>query len=569
MQNPKIVLECLNKNKTTVSNLYHNLYNKDFYILAYNNIYPGKELSQNILRKIDTTIEKLRGNTYQPTKINSTTTSVRVEDKLVQEIIRLLLSATYESQLPDCVHSYRPNRSVHTALDQVRKTFQGTKWWIVGDISKIFTNIDHTKLIQILTRRIKEQKFLTLINKFLKAGYLEYWKYDKTYSGTPVGSIFGGILTNIYLKEFDEYMINKCNEFWKGKRRAPNNEYHRLVSLQHLWKKTHPERIDELKKQIHREQNKNGTQDVFDPNYRRLFYHRYSNQILIGVVSTKREAIHIQENTLTQLIKTTNVNLEINNTFSFYHNTDLIRFLRYDLSIMRSISRDVNGKVGLWIPYKVCVDFIRNNRLGKFVCDNITGKPKLKALSRPELSNASEIEILFIYNTMMRGLYDYYIMSSNVCKLNGFGHICETSFLKTLSCKYKTNCAKLYRNKKYNHRVRGKSVVGITTQNGTFYEYFDGPFTTNKKPKFNANVDIIKNTHMYTARTDMLSRQTASKCEMCGNTTGPFELHHINKLKNIDKNRKHEQWEKLKISRERSTIVLCRECHLKIHRGNK
>ena len=89
---------------------------------------------------------------------------------------------------------------------EVKRQFTGTKWFVEGDIKGCFDNIDHSILVGLLRRRIRDEHFLGLIWKFLKAGYMEGWEYHNTYSGTPQGSIISPILANVYLHELDDFM---------------------------------------------------------------------------------------------------------------------------------------------------------------------------------------------------------------------------------------------------------------------------------------------------------------------------------------------------------------------------
>lgn len=111
----------------------------------------------------------------------------------------MILEAIYEGHFEDTSHGFRPNRSCHTALRDIKVTFKGTRWFIEGDIKGFFDNIDHATIIDILRERISDERFLRLIRKFLNAGYIENWTYNNTYSGTPQGGIISPILANIYL----------------------------------------------------------------------------------------------------------------------------------------------------------------------------------------------------------------------------------------------------------------------------------------------------------------------------------------------------------------------------------
>lgn len=242
MRNPINILSSLSKHSSnleyTFNRLYRNLYNRDLFLLAYQNIYAaegnmtkgvdGNTIDGMSLKRIDRLIETLKDESYQPNpsrrvyipKKNGKMRPLGIpsfDDKLVQEVLRLLLEAIYEKSFENTSHGFRPERSCHTALNQIQRTFTGVKWFIEGDIKSFFDNINHNKMIEILSDRIKDERFLRLIRKFLKAGYLEDWKYHNTYSGTPQGGIISPILANIYLDRLDKFMIKLKNSFNKGK----------------------------------------------------------------------------------------------------------------------------------------------------------------------------------------------------------------------------------------------------------------------------------------------------------------------------------------------------------------
>ena len=137
----------------------------------------------------------------------------------------MVLEAIYEEQFSTCSHGFRPQRSCHTALEQITKAFCGTKWYIEGDIKGFFDNINHDVMIKILEKRIKDSRFIRLIRKFLNAGYIEDWQYFKSYGGTPQGGIISPILANIYLDQLDKYMEEYIVRFDKGKRKEVNKQY--------------------------------------------------------------------------------------------------------------------------------------------------------------------------------------------------------------------------------------------------------------------------------------------------------------------------------------------------------
>ena len=112
-----------------------------------------------------------------------------LEDRIVQQALRMLMEPIFEADFYTCSHGFRRNRSTHTALRDVARMFQRTTWTIEGDIVGCFDNIPHGKLMKAVEHRIADEKVLQVIQRFLAAGYLEQWQYHKTYSGTPQGGV--------------------------------------------------------------------------------------------------------------------------------------------------------------------------------------------------------------------------------------------------------------------------------------------------------------------------------------------------------------------------------------------
>src|SRR4051812_49430937 len=130
-------------------------------------------------------------------------------DKLVAEVVRLLLEAYYDVQFSDRSHGFRPKRGCHTALQDVVKYWTGTRWLIEGDISDCFGSLDHEVMLTILGEKIHDGRFLRLIRAMLRAGYLEDWRWNATLSGAPQGGVASPVLSNIYLDRLDQFIEQK------------------------------------------------------------------------------------------------------------------------------------------------------------------------------------------------------------------------------------------------------------------------------------------------------------------------------------------------------------------------
>lgn len=256
MRNPENVLNSLQEHSAqsgyVYDRLYRNLFNREFFLQAYQNIYAsqgnmtagtdGKTIDAMSLERVDRLIAALKDESYQPkpsrrTYIPKKNGKLRplgipsIDDKLVQEVVRMLLESIYENSFEDTSHGFRPNKSCHTALRMIQNRFTRCKWFVEGDIKGFFDNIDHNVMIGILRKRIKDERFLRLIRKFLNAGYMEDNQVHQSYSGTPQGGIISPILANIYLDQFDKYMAEFKKRFDRGNKRAVNVEYRKLSDM--------------------------------------------------------------------------------------------------------------------------------------------------------------------------------------------------------------------------------------------------------------------------------------------------------------------------------------------------
>ncbi len=249
MRSPERVLNSLNEHSKDSNykfeRLYRILFNEELFYVAYQKIASnegsttkgsdGRSIDDMSLARITTLIASLKDESYQPhpsrrvhiPKKNGKKRPLGIpafEDKLVQEVVRMILEAIYEGHFEHTSHGFRPRRSCHTALLQVQKTFTGARWFIEGDIKGFFDNINHDVLVGILRERIADDRFIRLIRKFLNAGYVEDWVFHNTYSGTPQGGIVSPILANIYLDKLDKYVKEYIQNFDKGEKRRVSDE---------------------------------------------------------------------------------------------------------------------------------------------------------------------------------------------------------------------------------------------------------------------------------------------------------------------------------------------------------
>ena len=132
------------------------------------------------------------------------------KDKVAQRAIVMLLEPIYEEDFLDCSFGFRPDRSAHDAIRNLRDGIMetGQRWVIDADISKYFDSIDHGHLRSFLDLRIKDGVIRRMIDKWLKAGVLDRGTLTKSVTGTPQGGVVSPLLANIFLHHvLDDWFV--------------------------------------------------------------------------------------------------------------------------------------------------------------------------------------------------------------------------------------------------------------------------------------------------------------------------------------------------------------------------
>lgn len=600
-RSPQNVLNSLSKHSGNpdykFERLYRNLFNEEMFYLAYQNIYAkpgnmtegadGKTIDEMSLSRIEKLMVSLKDETYQPNpsrriyilKKNGKKRPLGIpsfDDKLVQEVIRMLLEAIYERYFKYTSHGFRPNRSCQTALLQTQKEFSGAKWFIEGDIKGFFDNINHDILIGILIERIEDNRFIRLIRKFLNAGYVEDWIFHKTYSGTPQGGIISPILANIYLDKLDRFMEDLIKKFDKGIARQLNPQQHKLGKEKSALTKQLEltENENERKvliaqiKAIEKERLLSSCGNEIDDNYKRLKYIRYADDFLIGIIGSKEDSKQIKENIKKFLGEKLLLELSDEKTL-ITHTETPAKFLGYEVSVRKSndAKRDAIGKLKRVYNKRVVLNISMDVMKSKLLYYNVlllkhhNGHEVWKPQTRSRLINNDDLEILARFNSEIMGLYNFYSAANNCSKLHSFKYIMEYSMYKTFAAKYKTTVRKILRQYKQDKDF----TVFYTNKSGEKKaRVFYNKGFKRKKNAITFNVDTLPDTGYTMGTTGLIDRLQARKCELCGKTD-TLEMHHVRKVKDL---KGKSPWEKLMIARQRKTMAVCHKCHWKIHNGD-
>ena len=578
--------------------LYRYLFSEEMFAVAYQRIYAkqgnmtpgtdGKTIDEMSLERIERLIVSLKDESYQPhparrvyiPKKNGKKRPLGIpsfEDKLVQEVVRLLLEAIYEGHFEGTSHGFRPHRSCHTALGMIQKSFAGAKWFIEGDIKGFFDNIDHNVLISILRERISDERFLRLIRKFLNAGYVEDWKYNKTYSGTPQGGIISPMLANIYLDKFDKYIKEYAAKFRKGDRRSINPEYWRLNNKKNWLKKKLQKTSDEqIRKsylyeiaQLSKQMLSTPHKDAMDADFRRMQYVRYADDFLISVIGSKSECETIKAD-ITQFMRE-QLKLELSDEKTLItHAQDKAKFLGYEIFIRKSdavkrnkdgvLKRDFNGAVVLTLNSAVIQKKL--TEYNALEVRNIDGKDIWWSKPRRYMTQMKPEDILAQYNAETRGLYNYYSLAANVSKeCASFAFIMKMSMFKTLGWKLNTSARKV----RQKYQKDKDFVIPYNDAKGKQkYRVFYNEGFKKRNAQFDVDYDKLPQT-MYVPYPSLVERLKDGRCELCGKE-GKVVMHHVRTLTKLKGN---NEWEKLMLKRHRKTLVVCEDCNSMIQNYGK
>ena len=449
--------------------LYRYLLRPDLYYLAYKNLYANKGAGTKGVNddtadgfskeKVDRIIQSLVDGTYTPNPVRreyiqkkQNSTKKRplgiptFTDKLVQEVLRMILESVYEPIFSNNSHGFRPNRSCHTALKSLKREFSGVSWFIEGDIKGCFDNIDHQVLANVINAKIKDARLIQLIWKFLKAGYMEDWQYHATYSGCPQGGIVSPILANIYLNELDKFVEKTAKEFYKSRDRHHTPEYDKVTwqikkAQKQLKTATGQEKtallqkIAQLKAVMHKTSCMSKTDKV-------IKYIRYADDFILGVKGDKADCERIKRQLSDFISQTLKMELSEQKTL-ITHSNQYARFLGYDIRVRRDqklkphgnhVSRTLNGSVELCIPF---ADKIMPFLFGKSVIRQLRDGT-IEPTARKYIFRCTDLEIVSTYNSELRGICNYYSIASNFNKLQYFEYLMEYSCLKTLAGKHES-----------------------------------------------------------------------------------------------------------------------------------
>jgi group II intron reverse transcriptase/maturase len=588
-------LRHLNANKGWVNEeLYRLMYKEDLYIIAYEriksapgNMTPGTDgatidgFSLEIIRK---TIQEMRTEQFQfkPVRVtyipkpNGKMRKLGIpstRDKIVQEVIRMILECIYDSPygayFQETSHGFRPNHSCHTALRPIRATWTATNWFLEGDIQACFDMIDHTTLEHILRKKIQDERFLNLIWKLLRAGYLDLQgTQQNSLAGTPQGGIVSPILSNVYLHELDEKIEEICKRETKGKKKQENPDYKKLSDRMYYLRKKGVAQTKEFR-ELEKRRRSIPSVVVNDPNFIRIKYQRYADDWIIGICGPRTLAEKVKEELRNFLKDSLKLTLSEEKTCITHARREEAQFLGTLISVgggsgSEKIALTKNGsghlikrrstgkEILLRIPMKKVIQKLH----AKGFC-SAEGNP----LAKKGWTLLDADQIVVLYSSINRGLQNYYRFADNFQQLSRIQYILQFSMVRTLAKKYQVSVKRIIRKFGKNVTITVKGQNGKKDRLVSFYLNHDW---TKQREGFRTNetsIDLIQ------WGTRMRTRSKLGKaCCVC-NTTTQVEMHHLRHIRKTG-GKKLTGFNEILQALNRKQVPVCKTCHQKIHRGD-
>jgi group II intron reverse transcriptase/maturase len=583
------VIRKLNVKREWVNERLYGLTTKeDLLIVAYEwlksqpgNMTPGSDnetLDGFSMKTIKELSEQLRTERYQPRPVRTTYIPKAngrkrklgipcPKDKIVQEVVHMILEAVYDSPhgayFWESSHGFRRTRSCHTALQEVQRKWSGVTWLIEGDISQCFDDIDHEILIGILREKIKDERFITLIKKILKAGYLDISRVVKhSLAGTHHGGIISPILSNVYLHELDEYIEQLRGKYERGKQRKPNPEYRSLVRRRIRLAKAGKAGAKEYKA-LTKEMRKLPSADPNDEGFVRLRYIRYADNWVVGVIGSHELAEEIKEK-IGQFVKSKlNLTLSQEKTRITNAKSEETEFLGYRIRLGRSakeqkVTRSTNGSgrvfrrrsTGMQVVLKAPIEKVLKRLTHKGFCDG-RGNPTVKK----GWTILDEDQIINLFSSVNRGLLQYYRPADNWAEMRRIQYILKFSLAKTLAMKLRKPITRVIRKSRIQTIVRTKAGEKVIS----FYQNSDWKTNRDAFSK-SKDVDLVRMSTRLRTRSKL-----GLACCICGEVKS-VEMHHVRHVRKMS-DKKVKGFARLMAIVNRKQVPVCEQCHLKIHSG--
>ena len=492
-------------------------------------------------------------------------------DKIVQEVMRMILEAIYEPVFSEFSFGFRSGRGCHDALYHVERRFRWVDHIVEGDIERAYPTIDHHILVNLLKKRINDPRFIRLVWKLLGCGVLNEERVVRSKTGVPQGSIVSPILANIYFHELDDYVQGLKEQLETPENNRKNLKSPTYKALESKIRKVseemrlhEPQTFERQKlakklKALRAERLK--TQGLKD-KVTRIEYVRYADDWIIGVSGNRKLTFEIKDKISCFMKDVLGQKLHPAKTKVTDIRSGNAHFLGYDIFLPKN--RPISSYKGKGV---------RNIRRGQpqlrfdlpvaKVTERYADRGYFKKLpkgvhpiSRASYTVLEDHVIVSHYRSIWLGLLNYYSGCTNRGQLQYIHYLLHMSCAMTLGHRHRMSCAKIFRK----HGKILKIKIPHTDKTVSF------PYKTSWKiseRKWFRGKQISLPAHRYA---NLVAQSSLGlPCAICDSNEGPIEMHHVKHVQKQGFRYKgfHEQMALL----NRKQIPLCKNCYHQVHAG--
>jgi len=492
-------------------------------------------------------------------------------DKLVQEVIRMVLEAIYEPHFDHRSFGFRTGMGVHDALKYVEQQFRWSDWVIKGDIKAAYPTIDHHKLCEILAQRIEDERFLNLIRKSLKCGIYDnpLTLYSKV--GVPQASIVSPILANIYYNELDQWVTRRAQEMHRPKSKKRHPEYKRL---EHQIKKisnqvNKEERNSEHRSRLIREmkaliQKRNQVPSLLDPGIE-IRYIRYADDWMIGIRGPYQLAEQLKEEVGYFLGRSLKQELDPQKTKIIHLRSGKLLFLGYEIFLPRNMRlvkyKKDHGKqtirrsaprLRMHLPIKTVTKRLHERGYIMYI------QGKIRPTSKRSYTPLEDVVIVNHFKSVWLGLWNFYSGSTNRSHLKYINYLLHMSCAMTLAHRHRSTSSKIF--KKHGKRLEIMDQKGKTPKVVASFPYQTSWKVSDRKWQL---AKTFKDP--FTISANRVSRTRLNKsCCIC-QTRDKIEMHHVKHVRK--RGHRYQGFHAEMALLNRKQVPLCRKCHIAVHMG--
>jgi len=493
-------------------------------------------------------------------------------DKVVQEVIRMVLEAIYEPIFDHRSFGFRKGLGVHDALQYVENQFRFMDWVIEGDIKSAYPTVDHNRLCEIISQRIDDPRFNRLIRKSLKGG--TFVNPNTIYStlGVPQGSIVAPIYANIYFNELDEWVRQKAGLIFEENSKSRNPEYRKLeyrikklsTQAEGVSKNTqeHKQLVKKIKELI---QLRNQTPSLLDSGIETR-YTRYADDWIVGIRGPKHIATEIKNELESFLKFHLKQELHPDKTKITNIRAGKVAFLGYDIFLPRNMKigkyKKKGGKQTMrrsrpTLRFHMPVDqVIKRMKERGYITYNKNNK--VRPISKSSYTPLEDVVIVNHFRSVWLGINNFYSGSSNRSHLQYIHYLLHISCAMTLAHRHRSSTKKIM--KKHGKRLEIMDKNVVPPRKITAFPYQTQWRVADRK--WQCAKSFKDPFRMYSNR---VSKSCLGKsCFIC-DTTEQIEMHHVKHVRKQGHRYKGFHAEMALLNRKQ--VPLCRSCHMLVHKG--